>query len=99
MRAHLEAISPLNQVEKITRPLMISQGANDPRVPASESEQIYAALKAEGIPVWYVLAEDEGHGFRKKSNRDYNAAVMSLFQERHVLSGEASRERPEYVTH
>ena len=99
MRAHLEAISPLNQVDRITRPLMISQGANDPRVPASESEQIYAALKAEGIPVWYVLAEDEGHGFRKKFNRDYNAAVMSLFLERHVLNRSEAKERPEYVIH
>jgi len=102
MRAHLEAISPLNQVEKISRPLLISQGANDPRVPASESEQIYAALKAEGIPVWYVLAEDEGHGFRKKSNLDYNMAVMSLFLEQYVLSDAdepSTRDRPEYVIH
>jgi dipeptidyl aminopeptidase/acylaminoacyl peptidase len=103
MRAHLEAISPLNQVDRISRPLLISQGANDPRVPASESDQIFAALKAEGIPVWYVLAEDEGHGFRKKINRDYNTAVMSLFLERFVLpdASEASpvRERPEYVIH
>lgn len=97
MRAHLEAISPLNKVEDIRRPLLISQGANDPRVPASESEQIFAALQAEGIPVWYVLAEDEGHGFRKKSNRDFNAAVMSLFLERFVLADEAARPRPEYV--
>jgi dipeptidyl aminopeptidase/acylaminoacyl peptidase len=99
MRAHLEAISPLNQVEKIRRPLLISQGANDPRVPASESQQIYAALKAEGVPVWYVLAEDEGHGFRKKFNRDYNAAVMSLFLERYLLPESPPRERPEYVIH
>lgn len=101
MRAHLEAISPLNQVDRIKRPLLISQGANDPRVPASESEQIFAALKAEGIPVWYVLAEDEGHGFRKKANRDFNAAVMSLFLERFVLPGPAvpARQRPEYVIH
>jgi dipeptidyl aminopeptidase/acylaminoacyl peptidase len=86
MRAHLEAISPLNNVEKITRPLLISQGANDPRVPASESEQIFEALKAGGIPVWYVLAEDEGHGFRKKQNRDYNTAVISQFLRQHVLN-------------
>jgi dipeptidyl aminopeptidase/acylaminoacyl peptidase len=86
MREHLEAISPLNQVQKITRPLMISQGANDPRVPASESKQIYEALKSSGTPVWYVLAEDEGHGFRKKGNRDYNLAVMTLFLETFVLN-------------
>ncbi len=97
-RRFLKSISPLNHVEKITRPLMISQGANDPRVPASESEQIYAALKAEGIPVWYVLAEDEGHGFRKKANQDYNTAVMTLFLERYVLRT-GRPERPEYIIH
>lgn len=85
MRAHLEAISPLNHVNAIRRPLMISQGANDPRVPASESEQIYRALKGAGVPVWYVLATDEGHGFRKKANRDANAAIMTVFLERYVL--------------
>ena len=87
MRAHLEAISPLNHVDAIRRPLMISQGANDPRVPASESEQIFAALSTAGIPVWYLLAEDEGHGFRRKANRDVNAAVMTLFLREHVLGG------------
>jgi dipeptidyl aminopeptidase/acylaminoacyl peptidase len=85
MRAKLEAISPLNHVDAIQRPLMISAGNNDPRVPASESEQIYAALKRAGTPVWYVLAENEGHGFRKKVNRDYNAGVMTLFLESFVL--------------
>ncbi len=85
MRAHLEAISPLSNVDRIRRPLMISQGANDPRVPASESEQIFAALSAAGVPVWYLLAEDEGHGFRRKANREANAAVMTLFLQEHVL--------------
>ncbi|MCZ6710053.1 MAG: prolyl oligopeptidase family serine peptidase [Gammaproteobacteria bacterium] len=85
MRAFLEDISPLNQTERITRPLMISQGNNDPRVPASESEQIVAALEAAGKPVWYVLAMDEGHGFSKKVNSDYNAAATVLFLERFLL--------------
>jgi dipeptidyl aminopeptidase/acylaminoacyl peptidase len=85
MRAFLEGISPLNQTERITRPLMISQGKNDPRVPASESEQIVTALEAAGIPVWYVLALDEGHGFYKKVNSDYNAAATVLFLERFLL--------------
>jgi len=86
MRAYLEEISPLNHVAAIRRPLMISQGANDPRVPVTESEQIYQALKRAGIPVWYVLAADEGHGFRKKANRDANSAIMTLFLERYVLN-------------
>ena len=85
MREFLESISPLNQTERISGPLMISQGKNDPRVPASESEQIVAALEAAGTPVWYVLALDEGHGFSKKVNRDYNAAATVLFLERFLL--------------
>jgi dipeptidyl aminopeptidase/acylaminoacyl peptidase len=85
MREFLESISPLNRTERITRPLMISQGKNDPRVPASESEQIVAALEAAGTPVWYVLALDEGHGFSKKVNSDYNAAATVLFLERFLL--------------
>lgn len=85
MGAFLERISPLSNVEKITRPLLITQGANDPRVPAGESEQIYRALSRSGVPVWYVLALDEGHGFRKKTNSDYAAAATALFLERFVL--------------
>ena len=86
MRAFLEEISPLNQIDRLRRPLMISQGANDPRVPASESEQIVAALAQHEVPVWYVLAKDEGHGFRKKNNREYNTAAMALFLERYLLA-------------
>ena len=85
MRAFLERISPLNHVERMTRPMLISQGLNDPRVPASESEQIVAALKARDVPVWYVLARDEGHGFRKKFNRDYQLAATALFLTRYLV--------------
>ena len=87
MRAFLQRISPLNQVERIARPMLISQGLNDPRVPASESEQIVAALRERNVPVWYVLARDEGHGFRKKVNRDYLMAATALFLQRHLLNG------------
>ena len=86
MRAFLESIAPLNHVEKITKPLLIAQGLNDPRVPASESEQIVAALEQNEIPVWYILAEDEGHGFAKKSNRDYFTQAISLFLQTHLLT-------------
>ena len=72
---------------RIAAPLLITQGANDPRVPASESGQIYDALAGRDVPVWYVLALDEGHGFRKKSNSDYAAAATVLFLERFVLGG------------
>ncbi|MDH3642718.1 MAG: prolyl oligopeptidase family serine peptidase, partial [Gammaproteobacteria bacterium] len=85
MRRFLESISPLNHAERITRPLMISQGNNDPRVPAGESSQIAAVLADAGTPVWYVLALDEGHGFRKKVNADYHAAARVLFLEKYLL--------------
>ena len=85
MRAFLESIAPLNRVAEMSTPLLISQGLNDPRVPASESEQILAALKKQDVPVWYVLARDEGHGFRKKTNRDYLSAVTAMFLKRHLL--------------
>ncbi len=85
MRAHLQKISPLHHVDKMITPVIISQGANDPRVPASESEQIRLALEAAGVPVWYVLAKDEGHGFRKKVNRDYDRAAKFAFLEAYLL--------------
>ncbi|MCC5873183.1 MAG: S9 family peptidase [Gammaproteobacteria bacterium] len=84
MRAHLEAISPLNNIERMTRPLLIVQGANDPRVPQSEADQLVAALRAQGQPAPYLLALDEGHGFRKRSNRDAYLAVAAEFLERHL---------------
>ena len=88
MRAFLESISPLNRVTEIDTPLLISQGLNDPRVPASESEQIVAALKGRGVPVWYVLAENEGHGFSRKANRDYLSAVTAEFLKARLLADE-----------
>jgi len=88
MREFLEQISPLNNVDAIRRPLLITQGANDPRVPAGESEQIYQALQRNGVPVWYVLALDEGHGFRKKANSDFAAAATVAFLQRFALSGQ-----------
>lgn len=86
MRAFLESIAPLNQVEKINTPLLIGQGLNDPRVPAYESEQIVAALGETETPVWYVLARDEGHGFRKKDNRDYWMQAVVLFIQQRLLA-------------
>ena len=85
MRVLLESISPLNHVDKMTRPLLVSQGFNDPRVPASESAQLVAALKDRRVPVWYVVGLDEGHGFRKKFNRDYLSGATWLFMERFLL--------------
>ena len=62
MRKFLQELSPLTHVNEITRPLLMVQGANDPRVPASESEQMEKALRKNGIETWYLLAKDEGHG-------------------------------------
>jgi dipeptidyl aminopeptidase/acylaminoacyl peptidase len=87
MRAVFERISPLNNVQRITKPLLIVQGLNDPRVPVSESEQMLAALKRNGTPVWYLMARDEGHGFRKKSNRAYQQQVTFMFLERLFAPG------------
>lgn len=85
MRRFLEGIAPVRQAKKITRPLMVSQGANDPRVPLSESDQIVAAVKGNGMPVWYLVGKDEGHGFQKKSNVDYQRAVLFEFVRRFLL--------------
>jgi dipeptidyl aminopeptidase/acylaminoacyl peptidase len=71
MRAFFEKIAPVNQTDSITKPLFVVQGANDPRVPRTESEQMVKQVRDRGKPVWYLLAKDEGHGFRKKANVDY----------------------------
>lgn len=85
MREFLAGISPLTHADKIKTPMLVAQGLNDPRVPVGESEQIVRTVRAGGGEVWYVLANDEGHGYRKKSNRDYLSAAESLFLERFVL--------------
>lgn len=71
MRAVFDRISPLKNVARIRKPLMVVTGRNDPRVPASEADQIVAAVRAGGGTAWHLLAEDEGHGFQKKANVDY----------------------------
>ncbi len=79
MRKHLTSISPTMLSDHIISPLFVAQGLNDPRVPASESEQIVTAARRRNVPCWYLLAEDEGHGFRKKKNRDYYTNALALF--------------------
>lgn len=87
MRAVLERISPNNHAAKISKPLFVVQGLNDPRVPASESEQMVEVIREHGGTVWYLLAKDEGHGFNKKGNRDYFTHASVLFLERFLLGG------------
>lgn len=79
MRAVFEKISPINMSDRMKAPMMIYQGANDPRVPASESEQMVARLRAQGTEVWYILAKDEGHGVHKKSNQEAVRATEVQF--------------------
>lgn len=86
MREFLEKISPTNNVQKITKPMFIAQGLNDPRVPVGEAEQMVAAIRENSGNVWYLLAKDEGHGFRKKSNRDFYSNVIVLFLEEHLIN-------------
>jgi dipeptidyl aminopeptidase/acylaminoacyl peptidase len=84
MRAVLERISPLNNVQRIRSPLFVAQGANDPRVPLSESNQIVEAVRGNGGDVWYLIFKDEGHGFAKKSNADYFNAATMMFWDKHL---------------
>lgn len=86
MREFLEKISPTNNVQKITKPMFIAQGLNDPRVPVGEAEQMVAAIRENSGNVWYLLAKDEGHGFRKKSNRDFYSNVIVLFLEENLIN-------------
>ena len=84
-RRKLKAISPLTKVNKIRAPLLVITGANDPRVPPSEADQIVAALRARGGTAWHVVAADEGHGFEKKPNADYQFLATVLFWQRYLL--------------
>jgi dipeptidyl aminopeptidase/acylaminoacyl peptidase len=87
-RALLKERSPLTFADRIARPLLIGQGANDPRVNVRESDQIVAAAKARGIPVTYVIFRDEGHGFARPANSiAFNAMEESFLQ--HCLGGRA----------
>jgi dipeptidyl aminopeptidase/acylaminoacyl peptidase len=83
-RRFLEERSPLNHVERIVRPLLIAQGANDVRVKASESDQVVRAMQGRNIPVTYVYYPDEGHGFRREENRRAFNAVLELFLAEHL---------------
>ncbi len=84
MRAFLEKISPNNHASKIRSALFVAQGANDPRVPLSEAEQIVRAVRKQGRDVWYMVAKNEGHGFRKRRNRDLFYSLLILFFDKHL---------------
>ncbi|GAA0662487.1 dipeptidyl aminopeptidase/acylaminoacyl peptidase [Sphingomonas insulae] len=88
-RAQLLKISPLTSVDKIRLPLLIATGGNDPRVPASEAEQIIAAVRGNGGTAWHLLAKNEGHVFHKKENEDYYFYTSILFSKTTLLRGGA----------
>jgi dipeptidyl aminopeptidase/acylaminoacyl peptidase len=85
MHDFLEKIAPMNNIEKIKKPMLVVAGKNDPRVPVTESGQIVEALKKQGTPVWYLMAKDEGHGFRKKQNQDFQFYTTVEFLEEYLL--------------
>jgi dipeptidyl aminopeptidase/acylaminoacyl peptidase len=85
MREFLEKIAPMNNIEKIKKPMFVIAGKNDPRVPVSESQQIADALKKQGTPVWLLIAKDEGHGYRKKSNQDFQFYATVEFLQEYLL--------------
>jgi dipeptidyl aminopeptidase/acylaminoacyl peptidase len=82
VRQFLRRISPLGKSQWIRRPLLVVQGLNDARVPAAESAQLVASLRARGDDVWYLAAKDEGDGFRRKANRDAYDRIVASFLER-----------------
>ena len=84
-RAKLIEISPLTRVNAIEKPMFVITGANDPRVPKSEADQMVAAIRANGGEAWHLVAADEGHGFRKKANSDYAFLAQLAFWEKHLL--------------
>ena len=86
IQAAFAAVSPLLRAKQITVPLFVIQGANDPRVPASEADQIVSAVRANGKSVWAMTAQDEGHGFRKKANVDRMRLAITAFLRKHLLS-------------
>jgi dipeptidyl aminopeptidase/acylaminoacyl peptidase len=85
MRAFMERTAPLNNASKITKPLFVVQGANDPRVPKSEADQMVTAVRGVGTPVWYLVATDEGHGFAKKKNQDFQMYATVAFVQQYLL--------------
>jgi dipeptidyl aminopeptidase/acylaminoacyl peptidase len=86
MRTFLAGISPVAHVDRVRSALFVAHGANDPRVPAAEAEQIVSAVRAGGHDVWYMLARNEGHGFLRKSNRDRFTELSAMFLEQHLAA-------------
>jgi len=85
MRAFLERIAPLGMADAITVPMLVVQGGNDPRVPLSEAEQMVTEIRDHGTEIWYLMARDEGHGFARKANQDFQFYATVMFLKEKVL--------------
>jgi dipeptidyl aminopeptidase/acylaminoacyl peptidase len=85
MREFMTRIAPLNNAARITKPIFIVQGGNDPRVPLNEAEQMVATVRKNQTPVWYLMARDEGHGFNKKKNQDFQFYATIMFVREYLL--------------
>ncbi|PYP92192.1 MAG: peptidase S9, prolyl oligopeptidase [Candidatus Angelobacter sp. Gp1-AA117] len=90
MREYMEKIAPLNNSDKIRKPLFAVVGKNDPRVPWTESRQILDKLKNSGVPTWFLMANDEGHGYAKKKNQDFQFYATVMFVRQFLLGENAS---------
>ncbi|HEX8528227.1 alpha/beta hydrolase family protein, partial [Allosphingosinicella sp.] len=90
-RAELMRISPLTRVNELRIPLMVVTGANDPRVPASEADQIVAAVRNQGGMAWHLLGQNEGHGFARKENQDYQFWTGLMFWQQTLLGPQPER--------
>ncbi len=78
-RAYLASISPLAQAGELRRPLLVAQGARDPRVPAADAARLVQAVRRAGHDAWYLVADDEGHGFTRVDNRAVFEALVTQF--------------------
>jgi dipeptidyl aminopeptidase/acylaminoacyl peptidase len=85
MREFMLRTAPLNHAARITKPIFVVQGGNDPRVPLNEAEQMVKTVKANKGPVWYLMAKDEGHGFNKKKNQDFQFYATVMFMREYLL--------------
>ena len=85
MNAFLQQISPMTSASNIKKPLFVIAGFNDPRVPWTEGQQMVQTVRANGAPVWWLMAKDEGHGFVQKSDRDYRTYASILFVKEYLL--------------
>jgi dipeptidyl aminopeptidase/acylaminoacyl peptidase len=85
-RRFLRRISPLNNAHRIKSPLFIVHGRNDPRVPYAEAEQLVTNVRGNDVPVWYLLGDDEGHGFARKTNQDYQFYATIAFMQTYLLN-------------